>query len=65
MITSKDQIIRTLSEVPEHLLGEVLDFMQFLITKHFQETVETHLLSESVLGKDWLNAEEDQAWQDL
>jgi hypothetical protein len=65
MITSKDLIIRTLSEVPEHLLEEVLDFMQFLITKQFQESGETHLLSESALGKDWLSAEEDQAWQDL
>lgn len=65
MMSSKELIIRTLNNVPEHLLGEVLDFIQFLIEKHFQETIETHILSESTLGKDWLSAEEDRAWQDL
>lgn len=27
--------------------------------------IETHFLSESALGKDWLSVEEDRAWQDL
>lgn len=29
------------------------------------EGVETYLLSESALAKDWLRPEEDEAWQDL
>jgi hypothetical protein len=28
-------------------------------------TIETHFLSESALGKDWLSVEEERAWQDL
>ncbi len=29
------------------------------------EGIETYLLSESALAKDWLRPEEDEAWQDL
>ena len=29
------------------------------------EGLETYLLSESALAKDWLRPEEDKAWQDL
>lgn len=29
------------------------------------EGLETYLLSESALAKDWLRPEEDDAWQDL
>lgn len=29
------------------------------------EGLETYLLSESALAKDWLRPEEDEAWQDL
>ena len=32
--------------------------------KHI-ETIETALLSESALAKDWLTPEEDEAWKDL
>lgn len=29
------------------------------------EGLETYLLSESALAKDWLRPEEEEAWQDL
>ncbi|MBW4550006.1 MAG: DUF2281 domain-containing protein [Aphanocapsa sp. GSE-SYN-MK-11-07L] len=64
-MTSKELVIQELEKIPENLLTEVLDFIQFLTQKYLKEKLETHLLSESALGKDWLTAEEDQAWQDL
>jgi len=65
IMTSKEVVIQELEKIPQHLLDEVLDFIQFLIAKYSTEELETHLLSESVLAKDWLSVEEDRAWQDL
>jgi Protein of unknown function (DUF2281) len=64
-MTSKEVVIQELEKIPEHLLTEVLDFIQFLTTKYSKEESETHLLSESVLAKDWLSADEDRAWKNL
>ena len=64
-MTSKEAVIQELEKIPEHLLTEVLDFIQFLNIKYSKEELETHLLSESALAKDWLNVEEDQARKSL
>lgn len=65
-MNAKEQIIREIAQIPEPLLGEILHFIQFLKHKHFsQEKLETALLSESSLKKDWLTPEEDEAWQHL
>lgn len=65
-MNSKEQIIQQIEYIPEPLLNEVLNFIQFLKYKHLsQEKLETALLSESSLRKDWLTPEEDEAWQDL
>jgi hypothetical protein len=64
-MTSKEVVIQELEKIPEHLLAKVLDFIQFIAQKYLKEELETHLLSESALTKDWLSAEEDGAWQDL
>ena len=31
----------------------------------YSNVIETHLASEYVLAKDWLNQKEDEAWKDL
>ena len=65
-MNSKEQINQQIEPIPESLLNEVLDFIQFLKHKHLsQEKLETALLSESSLQKDWLTLEEDNAWQHL
>ena len=65
-MNSKEQIIQAIEYIPEPLLNEVLDFIQFLKHKHlYQEKLETALLSESSLEKDWLTIEEDKAWKNL
>lgn len=50
-----------MEQVSEALLEEVLDFLRFLKAKEMQERLETPILSESSLKKDWLLLEEDEA----
>lgn len=64
-MTIKELLIQEIEKAPELLLQEVLDFIQFLQSKHQQGKFETALLSESSLQKDWLKPEEDAAWQNL
>jgi hypothetical protein len=64
-MSTKDQLIHEIQEVPEPFLIEVLDFVYFLKTRIAREKLEITFLSESSLGKDWLLPEEDAAWQNL
>lgn len=62
---SKEQLLHEINEIPDFLIEEVLDFVQFLKSKHLQNKLEISVMSESALAKDWLRPEEDEAWQDL
>jgi Protein of unknown function (DUF2281) len=62
---TREVLLKEIANTPETLLGEVLDFLEFLKAKHQQEQQEVVLLSESALAKDWLKPEEDEAWQNL
>jgi hypothetical protein len=62
---TKQTLIREIEQIPDHLVEEVLDFVQFLNEKHLKEKRETAILSEVVLAQDWLTPEEEVAWQDL
>jgi len=65
-MTIKEQITQELENLPEPMLQEILDFVQFLQTKHQQRNIlEITMMSESSLQKDWLKPEEEAAWQDL
>ncbi|MBW4447146.1 MAG: DUF2281 domain-containing protein [Spirirestis rafaelensis WJT71-NPBG6] len=64
-MSTKDLLLREIEQVPEFLLTEVLDFLQFLKAKHLEQNTQISILSESSLAKDWLKPEEDEAWQDL
>jgi len=64
-MNTKEQIINEIEEVHEPLLFEVLDFLYFLKAKTVRDKLDTALMSESSLRKDWLNPEEDEAWQSL
>lgn len=46
--------------LPEYLLTVIRER-----NRRLSEGLETYLLSESALAKDWLRPEEDEAWQDL
>ena len=65
-MNSKEQIIEQIEYIPEPLLNEVLDFIQFLKYKHLsQEKLEPALLSESSLQRDWLTPKDDEALKHL
>jgi hypothetical protein len=68
-MTRIEALIREAEDTPDALLDETLDFLRFLKARHHMdihtERIETMLLSESALAKDWLRPEEDEAWQDL
>ena len=61
----KELLINEIKQAPEPLLSEVLDFVRFLKTKLAKEDFDLTLASESSLKKDWLKADEDEAWKDL
>ncbi len=60
-----DQIIAELNVFPEKLMDEVLDYINYLKGKLIKQGIETAIMSESSLKKDWLRPEEDKAWEDL
>ena len=65
-MSAKELLLKEVDNIPEFILEEVWDFLQFLKRKYNQDKLESGLLlSESSLQKDWLNSEEDEAWQNL
>lgn len=64
-MSEKETVVHEVEELPVYLLQEVLDFIRFLKTRVAQERLETALLSETALQKDWLRPEEEEAWRDL
>ena len=46
--------------LPDYLVAVIRERNQ-----RVSEGLETYLLSESALAKDWLRPEEDEAWKDL
>jgi hypothetical protein len=65
MESLKDQLVQEIDRTPASLLPEVLDFLLFINQKHQQDKLEILAFSESSLQKDWLQPEEDDAWQHL
>ena len=64
-MTTKQIIMEEIKKVSEPVLEEVLDFIKFLENKSHNKISETAILSESLLAKDWLKPEEDEAWRNL
>ena len=67
-MTTKQQIIQAIEEVPEPILTKILDFIELLKRQEKSkdiDSLDTLLLSESALAKDWSTSSEDEAWQDL
>jgi len=62
---NRNALIKELETIPEPLLDEVMDFIRFIKAKSMREGIYTAIASESSLKKDWLCAEEDEAWGDL
>lgn len=59
------EVVVKIKGIPENLIDEVIDFIQFLKRKKVKESIEITIASESSLSKDWLSGEEEKAWQNL
>ena len=64
-MTYKEMAAQEINSMPESLLIEILDFIQFIKHKSIKDKTETALASEEVLKKDWLLPEEEEAWANL
>ncbi len=64
-MTKFETLVHEAESIPDAVLDEVLDFLRFLKSRQLLALPETALLSEDVLSRDWLTAEEDAAWQTL
>ena len=62
---NRSALIKEIETVPEPFLDEVMDFVRFIKARSAREGIYTAIASESSLKKDWLCAEEDEAWDDL
>lgn len=54
-------------DVPHDYVGKKVEIIAFTIEEATSVVDKplTHIASEKVLAKDWLTAEEDEAWKDL
>jgi hypothetical protein len=65
MIEKKQNLLDEIEGLPDSSLDEVLDFVRFMKFKVKAASLETAILSESTLKKDWGRPEEDRAWSNL
>jgi hypothetical protein len=64
-VTKRDVLLTEIQQTPEPLLDEILGFVRLLKQAPLEESLELAFASESVLKRDWLRPEEDDAWRDL
>jgi hypothetical protein len=64
-MSTRELIIEELQSIPEPQLGEVLNMLKAIKSRHQNPSLETYLLSEATLAQDWMKPEEDEAWQNL
>lgn len=64
-MTYKEMAVKEIDSIPEPLIEEVLDYIEFVKQKKIKQKNETAIASETVLKKDWLLPAEDEAWADL
>jgi hypothetical protein len=62
---TKELIKKEIEVFPEPYLEEILDFIHFLKIRASKNRMETAILSESVLAREWMSPEEDEAWKNL
>jgi hypothetical protein len=65
VMLNRGVLIKEIETMPEPLLDEVMDFIRFVKGKSIRAGIYTAIASEASLKKDWLCAEEDEAWDDL
>ncbi len=61
--TTRDVLWSALRDLPDDLVDQVADFVQFLRIRHL--VPDTALLSQASLALAWLTPEEDEAWKNV
>ena len=56
---------KEIEALPSEYLAELGEFIEFLKHRKIQPRLETMLLSEAALKRDWEDPKEDEAWADL
>jgi len=64
-MTKRELVLTEIERAPEPLLDEILGFVRLLQKPPIERGLDLAFASESVLAKDWLRPEEDEAWRDL
>jgi len=58
-------IYKEIESIPSEHLAELGEFIEILKQKKIKAGLETMLLSEAALKRDWEDPKEDEAWADL
>jgi hypothetical protein len=64
-MTAKEAIVHAVEDLPDDCLDDLAQYVDALRRRVSLRAVPTMLASETVLAKDWLRPEEDEAWRDL
>lgn len=64
-MATKEKVLEEIERIRPEYYDVLLNFINSLTGKSDSSIMETALLSESALAKDWLRPEEDEAWADL
>ena len=62
-MATQQMINDLISHAPENKLDIILSFVKFVL--HDDDKINNSLLSEVSPSKDWMCAQEDEAWKDL
>ena len=62
-MATQQMINDLISHAPENKLDIILSFVKFVL--HDDDKINNSLLSEESLSKDWMCAQEDEAWKGL
>lgn len=62
-MSTQQMLVNLISDAPEDKLNIILAFAEFVLLEGTD--INNSFLSESSLSKDWLNKEEDTAWENL
>lgn len=62
----KERLIEEIELLPEELINEVSDFIEYLKVKNLNQRFnDITLASQESLEKDWSKPEEEEAWSNL
>ncbi len=64
-MNKKQILVSSLNDLPDNLVDEVIDFVNYIQFKSINTQKETMLITQNILANDWLKPEEEKAWQNL